>query len=333
MTGKKITPSRRELLGGATALAATATITSAPSSAATEKDFSDRAVLVTGTSSGFGRLTALHLARQGANVIASMRNVPRPEAMELKDIALAEKLRLSVVEIDVTKDDQVARGVAEAERIAGGPLCTLVNNAGIAFGGPIEIHDAQSISKIYDVNVFGYQRLAKAVLPGMRAKGEGQIFNVSSQLGRMVLPNLGLYCSTKFAVEAMFEAMAYELAPSGVEITIIQPGGYPTKIWENGSRNFEALLGRVDDERKAAYEAHLTIARGMFAGDQSTDPNDVPRAVAEIMAMPKGRRPLRRPVHPTNTAGPDAANGAMAQIQAAMLGNGPYASWHAAVTD
>ncbi|MCI5043453.1 MAG: SDR family oxidoreductase [Aquisalinus sp.] len=331
MTKSRITPNRRQVLAGAATMATAASL-AGTKAAAEEMNFAGQSVLITGTSSGFGKLAAQHLARHGATVIASMRNVPRPEAEELRDLANDENLKLSVVEIDVTKPEQIASGVAEAESIAGGALDVLINNAGIAYGGPIEIHDEQSISRIYDVNLHGYHRMAKAVLPKMRAASAGHIFNVSSQLGRLVLPNLGLYCSTKFAVEAMFEAMAYELAPFGVEVTIIQPGGYPTKIWENGTKNFEGLLERVGEERVAAYEAHLTIAQGMFNGSQSTDPMDIPRAIAEIMAMPAGTRPLRRAVHP-NTAGPDAVNGVAKMVQAGMLGNGPYASWHKSVSD
>ena len=332
-----IHPNRRALLGGASALAAAAMVTprAAAQDSAAVPDFTGKSALITGTSSGFGRLTALHLARLGANVIASMRNLnggDRTEARELREIAENENLNLSIVEIDVLDDSLVASGVAEAEEIAGGALDILVNNAGIGMAGPIEVSDMQAVQLIFDTNLFGYHRMAHAVLPKMRAKGEGQIFNVSSQLGRILLPNIGMYCATKFGVEAMFETLAYELAPFGVEVTIIQPGGYPTKIWDNGVRYFEDLMSRVDDERKSAYGAHLQMAQGFFNGGGSTDPMDIPHAIAEIIAMPAGKRPLRRAVHP-NTAATDSANGAMTQLQSAVLSNGRYSQWHAAVTD
>ena len=337
MTQTTIHPNRRTLLAGASALAAAATV--APKSmaedAAATPDFSEKSVLITGTSSGFGRLTALHLARLGATVIASMRNFDggaRTEAKELAAIASAENLKLALVEIDVTDDGQVADGVAEAEEIAGGALDVLINNAGIGLGGPVEINDMEATRLIFETNLYGYLRMARAVLPKMREKGAGQIFNVSSQLGRIIVPNIGMYCATKFGVEAMFEAMAYELAPFGVEITIIQPGGYPTKIWENGSRYVGDLLARASDERKTAYAAHIQMAEGLFQSGRGTDPMDVPRAISEIIALPAGKRPLRRPVHP-NTAATDAANAAMAQIQASVLGGGAYKNWHIAVAE
>ncbi|GJL91722.1 SDR family oxidoreductase [Hyphococcus sp.] len=334
MSSRRIEPSRRALLGGASALAAAALAPSTRAQETAAADLSGRSVLITGTSSGFGRLTALHLARLGATVIASMRNFQngeRPEARDLAQIAQDEKLKLSLIEIDVLDETQINDGVAQAEAIAGGALDVLVNNAGIGVGGPVEINDMEITRAMFETNLFGYLRMARAVLPKMRAKREGQIFNISSQLGRILIPGLGTYCATKFGVEAMFETMAYELAPFGVEVTIIQPGGYPTKIWSNSAKNSDALLARVSDERLDAYSAHIEASRGMFSGGD-TDPNDVPRAIAGIMAMPAGTRPLRGPVHP-NTQATDAANAAMAQIQARVLGGGSFASWHAAVTD
>lgn len=334
MSRKNSSPTRRELIGAAGAIvAAGASITAANAQATLNLE--GKSALITGTSSGFGRLTTLHLARNGANVIASMRHLrggKRQEAQELADIAASEKLKISLVEIDVMDPALVKSGVAKAQTTAGGALDLLLNNAGIGIGGPIEINDEEAVFNQFNTNILGYHRMARAVLPAMRAKREGLIVNISSQLGRIIIPNIGVYCSTKFAVEAMFEAMAYELAPFGVEVTIIQPGGYPTKIWDNGRRYAEELLARTDDERKEAYAGHLEMARGLMSGEYTTDPMDVPRAIGEIFAMPPGKRPLRRPVHP-NTQGTTAANVAMAQIEAGALSGGAYKDWHAAVTD
>ncbi len=327
--------SRRDLLGGASVLAAGAVAASARAQeGAAAVDVAGKSVLITGTSSGFGLLASLHLAREGAKVIASMRNLEdgrRAEARALRTVAYDEKLDLSIIEIDVTDPDQVRRGVGEAEEIAGGALDVLVNNAGIAIAGPVEFHDEEALALQFQTNLFGYHRMARAVLPAMRRRGEGLLIQISSQLGRLVVPNIGMYSGTKFGLEAMFEAMAYELAPFGVDVSIVQPGGYPTKIWENGVRYFDALLARRDDAIEAAYEAHVDLARGLMTSPRETDPMDVPRAIAEIIAAPPGARPLRRPVHP-DTRTSDAANAAMAQIQAGVLGAGPYAAWHKAVT-
>lgn len=268
-------------------------------------------------------------------MIASMRNLAggkRAEAMELLDIAAKEKLKLSVVEIDVTRADQIVSGTATAQRIAGGALDALINNAGIGIAGPVETADAEAIKLIFDTNIFAYLHMARAVIPAMRKRKKGLIINVSSQLGRILVPNLGIYSGTKFAVEAMFETMAYELAPHGVEVTIVQPGGYPTKVWANGQVHSQALVDRTDAERKAAYAPLVAGAQRMGqGGGGTTDPMDVAKAFAELIAMAPGTRPLRRPVHP-NTRATDAVNAACTQVQAAVLGNGPYADWHKAVT-
>ena len=330
-----IAPTRRTLLAGASALAAASAFAGDATAQDAVPDFKGRTVLITGTSSGFGRLTALTLARMGATVIASMRNFDggaRAEARDLMTIAENEDLDLHVIEIDVTDDASVASGVAEAERIAGGGLDVVVNNAGIGVAGPVELSDMAMTRLMFETNLYGYLRVSNAALPKMREKGSGQIFNVSSQLGRFVIPSVGLYCATKFGVEALFETMAYELAPHGIEITIIQPGGYPTKIWENGRRYTNEWLARASDDKKAAYETHIQMATALMSGDYSTNPIDVPNAIAEIMATPAGTRPLRRPVHP-NPQAAAGANAALAQVQAGVLGQGAYASWHAAVTD
>ena len=321
---------RRGLLGAAS-LAAIAAPAAAQTPAPTS--LAGKTVLITGASSGFGRLSALHLADLGATVIASMRNLDggkRPDAVSLLAEAKGKPGKVHRVEIDVTKPDQVVAGVAAAERIAGGGLDAVLSNAGIGGAGPIELQDEIALETQFQTNLLGSLRVARAALPAMRAKKAGLIMPVSSQLGRIVMPNIGAYCSSKWGLEAAFEALAYELAPFGVEVTIIQPGGYPTRIWESGGRAAEAMFARNEPARMAAYATSVAQTRAMMNGPRNTDPKDVARAVAELMAMPLGQRPLRRPVHP-NTAVTVAVNKALAGIQAQVLGQGPYAPWHAAV--
>lgn len=337
MSSSPISPNRRQLLGGLAltgAVAATASPIAAQATAATP-DLSDKSVLITGCSSGFGRLTALHAARAGARVFATMRNLAggqRPEAVELAGIARSENLRIDLLELDVTDAAQVTTAIAQAEQMAGGGLSAIVNNAGIGLSGPVELTDEQGTEDIFNTNLFGYMRVARAGLPAMRAARKGLIVNVSSQLGRVIIPGVGAYSGTKFAVEAMFEALAYELAPHGVEVSIVQPGGYPTNIWQSGERYSDAMIARTTEEGRAAYAEFLDASRRRFAGGGTTDPNDVARAIVDIIAMPEGRRPLRRPVH-TNTRATEAINAAHAQVQAMALGSGPFGPWHAAVTD
>ena len=315
---------RRTLLAGAAAtgaLAATAARADHHVEAAS-MDMSAKAILITGCSSGFGRLMTESFARKGAKVFATMRNLPRVEADELRSLAAAEKLDLHVIEIDVTDDAQVAAGVAEAERIAGRGLDVLVNNAGIGISGPIEVQDMKATKLIFDTNVLGCHRMARAVLPGMRARKSGQIFQISSQLGRVIVPYGGHYSATKFALEAMGEQLAYELVPHNIEVTIIEPGGYPTEVWVNRNIYTGALKERAEAEHTQGYPAVVARMGTEDGSGRSADPMDVPNAIASIIAMPAGTRPLRKAVHPG--AKPQLPiNEVSARVQVEWLGNSP----------
>ena len=325
-------PNRRQLLAGAALLtAATPALLRAAEPLAPDA-LKGRTVLITGASSGFGRIGALLYARHGAKVIATMRNIPRPEAETLAAEAAKDKLDLHIVEIDVTDDASVARGTAEALTIAGGRIDTLVSNAGVGITGPVEVQDMEATKLIFDTNVLGIQRMLRALLPQMRAARTGQIFNISSQLGRVIVPGGGHYSATKFAVEALSEQLAYELVPHGIDVTIIQPGGYPTKVWVNRNAYTGALRDRSDPALLAAYEP---FTRGVGTEDgsgRSAEPVDIPRAIAEIMAMPAGKRPLRRAVHPGNKP-QEAINRVSAEVQLAWLGGGQLGPLVRAVHD
>lgn len=322
---------RRSLL--VASLASAAVTGSRPLAAeAAQPSLTGKSVLITGASSGFGRIGAIHFARLGAKVFATMRNLPRPEADELRAEAKAEKLDITVLPLDVLSDEQVASTVREAERLAGGALDVLMNNAGVGYAGPIELQDMIATKLIFETNVYGPHRMARAVLPGMRKAKRGLIFNISSQLGRVIVPSAGHYSPTKFALEAMSEAMAYELAPHGVEVCVIQPGGYPTKVWVNRNKLAKELKERLTPEQAAAYP-ELVARMGMEdGGGRSADPLDVPKAIAEIAAMAPGTRPLRRAVHPGSKP-QEAINKVSADTQLAWLGNTPFGPWLKAVHD
>jgi NAD(P)-dependent dehydrogenase (short-subunit alcohol dehydrogenase family) len=287
--------SRRNLLLGMVVAAPAAIALTQVRKAAGASSLAGKSILITGAASGFGHLGALHYAGLGAKVIASMRNLPRPEAEALRQAAARDKLDLHIVEIDVLSAPSVSRGVAEALRIAGGALDVLVNNAGIGIGGPVELQDEEAARLIFDTNVFGYQRLMRAILPGMRARQSGLIVNISSQLGRMVIPGFGLYPATKYAVEALSEQSAQELKRFGIDVTIIEPGGYPTAIWAKSRQRTAELVARSPAGLRKAYGMGDGSVWGSDGG--ATDPMDVPRAIAGIIAMPSGSRPLRQPVH------------------------------------
>lgn len=313
---------RRTLLASAAATTALATTPIRAQDPVTEgdPDLAGKSILITGCSSGFGRLGAEHYARLGARVFATMRGLPRPEADELRQLASDDKLDLHVLELDVTSDEQVAAAVAEAERINGGGLDVLVNNAGIGISGPAEVQDMEATMLAFDTNVFGCHRLARAVLPGMRAKKSGQIFQISSQLGRVIVPYGGHYSATKFALEAMGEQLAYELVPHNIEVTIIEPGGYPTEVWVNRNIYTGALKERAEERHTSGYPQVVARMGTEDGSGRSANPMDIPRAIARTMAMPAGTRPLRVAV--SGGAIPQTRiNEVTAETQVQWLGN------------
>ncbi len=325
---------RRTLLAGAAAtgaLAATSLRAQADIVEATP-DLTGTSILITGCSSGFGRLGAEHYARLGARVFATMRGMPRPEADELRNLAMAEKLDLFIIEIDVTDDESVMAGVTEAERLNGGPIDVLVNNAGIGLSGPIEVQDMAATQLMYDTNVFGPHRMVRAMLPGMRAKGGGQIYQISSQLGRVILPYSGHYSPTKFALEAASEAMAYELVPHNIDVTIVEPGGYPTQVWVNRNINTKALKERADEIHTAGYPQVVARMGTEDGSGRSADPMDIPRLIAKTIAMPSGTRPLRAEVSGSRIP-QIGINNATRETQVAWLGESGYGPLIRAVHD
>jgi NAD(P)-dependent dehydrogenase (short-subunit alcohol dehydrogenase family) len=313
---------RRALLAGAAATAALAAqrARSAEPVYTPQLSFKGKSVLITGCSSGFGRLSAELLARQGAKVFATMRALPRPEADELTAMALAENLDLHVIALDVTDLKQVNAAVKEAERINGGPIDVLVNNAGIGITSPVEVQDMEATRLIFDTNVFGPHRMARAVLPGMRSKGSGLIIQISSQLGRVIAPYSGHYSATKFALEAMSEQLAYELVPHQIDVSIIEPGGYPTKVWVNRNIYSAALKERSMAVHTDGYPSQVAAMGSEDGSGRSNDPMDVARAIAGLIALPPGTRPLRLPVSPGNK--PQVPiNEVSATVQTDWLGN------------
>ena len=326
----KDTITRREALAvGAAGLAAGALGTGAARAQGT-----GGLALVTGCSSGFGRLSALELARAGIPTLATMRE---PEganaeaAAELMSVAEGEGLPLEVAALDVRNTPSVVEAVAAAEAL--GPLEMVVNNAGYILAGSIELHDEADVIAQFDITLVGDHRLIRAALPGMRARRRGLVMQVSSGLGRIVFPTQGWYVATKFAIEGMSEALAYELAPLGVELTIVQPTQYATQFLPNGRRYFEDLVTRIDSERAEAYAEQIGMTRfGLQDDPEAPDARDVALAIRELAEMETGRRPLRRIVSP-EPFGLEQINGGLAAAQDAVFDGSPFAEWRAAVTD
>ena len=184
-------------------------------------------VLITGCSSGFGLLSALHFARKGDTVFASMRNTAKAGALE--EARDKEKLAIEVVQLDVTDEDSVKSAVRQVVDKAG-RIDVLVNNAGIGAHGAIEDTDDDEAKEIFETNFFGVLNVTRAVAPIMREQKSGTIANVSSLAAVVTPPFSGIYAASKRALEAVGEALHYELHPFGIRMLLIEPGGFETSI-------------------------------------------------------------------------------------------------------
>ena len=233
-----------------------------------------RRVLITGASSGFGHGAALELARRNHTVFAAMRATQGHNAViaqAMQSLAADNGWALRVLEVDVTDDASVAAAVASVKGTAGG-LDVLVNNAGAAMVGIQETVTLAQAQRVFDVNVFGPLRMNRAVLPLMREQGDGLILYISSGSGRLVLPFVGLYTASKFALEALAETASYELKPLGIDSLIVQPGAYDTRFG-----TADGVMGE-DAARAQAYGPVLATFEGMMAGvreQQRPDPKEV----------------------------------------------------------
>lgn len=256
----------------------------------------NKVILVTGTTSGFGRLTAETLARQGHAVYAAMRQSSGKNlaaAQELVSLAAKEALKLSVVDLDVADDVLVTRAIEDVVKAAG-RLDVVVNNAGVGSQSPLEAYADEQIYQLFNTNVFGVLRVNRAALPIMRAQKEGLLIHVGSVLGRTAMPFFGLYSATKFALEGLVEAFNYELRllSSGVEAIIVEPGAYPTAFGQNS-------VAASVQTRMLPYApllAHMAAMRGVVMGggnDAAPNPQEVADTIAQLVAMPTGSRPLR----------------------------------------
>lgn len=277
-------------------------------------------VVITGTSSGFGKLTSEYLAKAGHTVFATMRGVSGKNASvaaELRAFAERERVALHVVELDVTSQASVDEAIARIEK--SGPIDVVINNAGFGYFGHGESISAEQLAHQLDVNVVGVQRVNRAVLPGMRARKSGLLIHVTSGVGRVVLPTLGVYGASKFALEALAEAYRYELSALGVDSVIVQPGAFATAFIDN-------VPEAANPERGAAYGPAAVLGEKLTqAMHQMTSSKDAPsptliaEAFLKLIETPVGKRPLRTVVDPLTGQGTEAINGVASQVQRGLL--------------
>ncbi len=262
-------------------------------------------VLITGASTGIGNLAARALARAGHTVYASMRD-PRGRnagrASALLELGQGEHLDLRVVELDVLSQDSANTAVATVTGEAG-RLDVVVQNAGHLYAGYTEAFTPEEVARLLDVNVLGAQRVNRAALPRMREQGRGTLVWVGSTTTVTIPPFLGPYVVSKAAMDSLAVATAYEVAPFGIETTIVMPGAF-TK----GTEHFPNASGASDEAVTSAY-ARLDplLARneeatsGLFRPDEDADPAAVADEIARILALPHGHKPFRSVVDYTHS--------------------------------
>jgi NAD(P)-dependent dehydrogenase (short-subunit alcohol dehydrogenase family) len=250
-------------------------------------------IVVTGASTGFGRLISETAARKGYRVFATMRNVQGKNAAaarELRAIAERESLWLRAIELDVTDDGSVERACHEVIGEAG-RIDVLVNNAGYGLMGVTEAATLEQTQRIMDTNFFGAVRVNRAVLPQMRKQKSGLLMHISSGAGRIVVPGMAFYCASKFALEALAEEYRYQLAGQGIDSVIIQPGAYPTAVFGN-------IEQAADVARTDTYGAVNEIAGNILRqlGASTSNPQEIADTALKTIETPFGQRPLRQRV-------------------------------------
>lgn len=252
-------------------------------------------VFIASARSGFGFLTAKALTRKGHTVFATMRDSHGKNAdaaSELMHHAKNTPGRMHILDMDVTDEEAVQAAVDEALSIEG-IIDVVVNNAGVGAIGLTECFTIDQFKRTLDVNLLGAQRVNRAVLPSMRKRGSGLLVHISSIAGRLVPPMSSPYTASKFALEALAESYHYELAPLGIDSIIVEPGSYST--------SFEYVKQKpADKERVASYGPMGAVWDRAFrqiqeaaSGPHMQNPEDVAVAIARLIDIPVGKRPLR----------------------------------------
>ena len=251
-----------------------------------------KVALITGASSGFGLLAAVGLARRGCQVFAGIRDPER--AALVAEAACAADTVVHTVPLDVTDSTQIERTVHEVLTTAG-RIDVLINNAGFGLGGFFEDVSDEELRRQFDTNFFGLAAVTRAVVPGMRARRQGRVINVSSIGGRIAQPGLSAYCASKFAIEGLSESLRLELMFYGVDVVLIEPGTYKTDIF---GRN-RGLAKRALDPTSPYYSSSLRFTKFVdrLVEKVGGDPAEIGELICKVAVM-KGRPRMRYAMGP-----------------------------------
>ena len=245
-----------------------------------------KSVVITGASTGIGAACALHMDQMGWRVFAGVRKQGDAEALRAQGSAQLTPISLDVT--DTVSISTAASAVAGAVGATG--LAGLVNNAGIVVPGPIEFLPLPDLRRQLEINVVGQVAVTQAFLPLIRA-GHGRIVNMGSIAGRMATPFTGAYGASKFALEALTDALRLELQPWDISVSIIEPGAVATPIWEKSAKTAEAMLGAAPPETLVLYAEAIEALKktAAHAAKNAVDPVKVARAVAHALTAAKPR--------------------------------------------
>ncbi|MDL5047014.1 SDR family oxidoreductase [Oscillatoria amoena NRMC-F 0135] len=285
----------------------------------------NKIILITGASTGFGNLTAKLLAESGHTVYATMRDTNgknKTHKDALIDWAKSHHKNLRVIELDVTEDRSLEDAKALILSETSGRIDVIINNAGVYGGGIQEAFTVNDHKALFEVNVFGTVRVNNAFLPTLRKQGSGLIIQTSSILGRIVIPFGGVYDATKWAVEALSENLAYELKPLGIDVAIVEPGVFPTELFQKFYFPSNAGVATEYDKSAELYNTSLqTIPALMADPNFPNKPEHVAKAIVKLVEMPNGTRPLRTVVDKMMGGVAEIINETGKQVQAGVLQN------------
>ncbi|MEZ4729601.1 MAG: SDR family oxidoreductase [Caldilineaceae bacterium] len=270
-------------------------------------------ILITGATGAMGFLMCKTLVGHQYTVVGTTRSLTGKRASIVKEL---QSLGVQLVEMDITDDASVNQAVEEAIRLVDG-LDVVINNAGIGTIGIQEFFTVEAMHQVFDVNVYGVQRVMRAALPQLRKQGQGTVIHISSGIGRLTFPFYGTYCASKYALEAIAESYRAELAGFGIESCIIEPGAMPTEFLDGMLQ-----LQPQDEARSQAYGDMIHVPQAAMEGLQQalqTNPDQHPQkvvdAMVDLLAMPFGTKPFRTVVDYTFLKDPvEAYNGLLHDI-------------------
>jgi len=243
-------------------------------------------VVITGASTGIGRATALHLDRRGYRVFAGVRRLADGDGLRSEGSE-----RLAPVLLDITEVESIgAAAKTVSAEVGERGIAGLVNNAGIVLGGPLEFVPLDELRRQLEVNTVGPVAVTQHFLPLVR-QGTGRIVFVSSIGGRFSQPIVGPYCASKFALEALADALRMELAPSGIHVSLVEPGAVKTMIFEKGGQYGDQALKQLPEEGRRLYGKTTQAVLDFFAKTESSAiaPDRVARVIEHALTAARPR--------------------------------------------